>query len=127
MRPGPARQPHDRVAMHPGESFGRTDPVAFDPGREGRDSRPLRQAAMRQRSRLAFGEACLAGPAGERPDRPVLAVAVAGREVASVASAGERAISILATESREVVPGSESSRVVAGRDHRTQASHYFEV
>jgi hypothetical protein len=49
----------------------------------------------------------------EEPDLPVCAVAVADREVAGVAPAGERAIQVLAAEAREVVHGCESFWVVA--------------
>lgn len=72
--------------MHAGESFGLADPITFDQMLEDRDGRLLGQAAMGQRGALAFREAGLASVAIEEPDPLVLAVAVADREVAGVAS-----------------------------------------
>ena len=102
--------------MHAGESFGLSDPVAFDQVLEDRDGRLLGQAALEQRRPLAFREARLAGVAAEKPDLVALAVAVADREVAGVASAVERACCILTAEAREIVQGCESCRVIAGRE-----------
>jgi hypothetical protein len=75
--------------VHAGESFGLTDPVAFDQMMQDREGRLWGQAAIKQRSPLAFREAGLARLAREQPNLLVFAVAIADREVAGVASAIE--------------------------------------
>ncbi len=77
VRPGQACQPHDRVAMHAGESFGLTNSVPFDQMMQNRKGRRLGQATVEQRSPFAFREAGLARVAVKEPDLLVFAVAVA--------------------------------------------------
>ena len=65
----------------------------------------LGEMAVEQGRALALGEAGLAGVAVEQADVVLLAVAVADREVAGVASAVEGAVGVLAAEASEVVHG----------------------
>jgi hypothetical protein len=112
---GQPRQPHDGVAVDPGETFGLTDPVAFDQVFEDRDRLLLGQARVEQRRALTFGEPRLARLAEEEPDLMILAVPVADREVAGVALTVERAVRVLAAEASEVVHGCDSFWVSARR------------
>jgi hypothetical protein len=101
--PGLAGQPHHGIAVDADQAFGLADPVALDQVLEDRDGFLRGQAGVEQRGALAVGEAGVARPAMEQADVPLLAVAVADREVAGVAPAVERATRVQATEAREVV------------------------
>jgi hypothetical protein len=113
---GQASQPHNGVAVGPGEPFGLTDPVAFDQVFEDGDRLLVGQARVEQRRALAFGEPRLARLAEEEPDLMILAVPIADREVAGVALTVERAVRVLAAEASEVVHGCDSFWVIARRE-----------
>ena len=112
---GLAGQPHVGVSVDADEPLGLADPVALDQMLEEGGRLPGGQARMGQRSAFALGEARLARLAVEQSDVVVLAVAVADREIPGVATAVERAIGILAAETREVVHGWGPSREDADR------------
>jgi hypothetical protein len=111
---GHACQPHDGVAVDADEPLGLADAVALDQMREDRDGLLGRQMRMGQSGALAFGEAGLAGAAEEQADLFALAVSIADRQVAGVASAVERAIGVLAAEAREIVHGRGPTEVATG-------------
>src|SRR4051812_5939357 len=113
---GQPRQPHDGVAVDPGEPFGLTDPVAFDQVFEDGDRLLFGQARMEQRRAPAFGEARLTRLAEEQPGLLEFAVAVADREVAGVALTVEWAVRVLTAEASEVVHGCDSFRGIARRE-----------
>jgi hypothetical protein len=112
---GLAGQPHHGIAVDADQAFGLADAVALDQVLQDGDRLLRGQTGMGQRGALALGEAGPARLAVEQSDVVVLAVAVADREIAGVASAVERAIGILAAEAREVVHGWGPSRGVADR------------
>jgi hypothetical protein len=92
------RQPHDRVAVDSGETFGLANPVAFDQMLKNGDSFCLRQTRVEQRRALAFREPRLTSIAVEQANVLVLAVAITDREVAGAALTMKHALRILAAK-----------------------------
>jgi len=94
MWSGPPRQAGDGVAVDADEAAGLPGTVARAEVIEHRTGLILGQVGAEEWSALAFGEAVLAGPAGEQADGFVLAEAAADGEVTCIPTAVERAVRV---------------------------------
>ena len=101
---GGTGHPHHGVARDTDEASGLADAVALGQVLQDRDGGRLGEVGAVERRAFALRETGPAGVAVELAELLVLAVAAADREVAGVASAGERTVGILAAEACEVVP-----------------------
>jgi hypothetical protein len=105
-------QAEDDITINTDEACDLADTAALGQVAEDVEDLLFGQVGAEERRPLAFGEAVLAGVTVKQAG-VLLAVACADREVARVALAVERAVGVLAAEARKIVPGRESSEVLA--------------
>ena len=110
MFTGGAGESHDGIAMDAHEPFGLADAAALAQVGQHGVGLVVGEPAVEQRRALALGEAGLAGLAVEQSDVVVLAVAVTDREVPGAAPPVQRAVAVMAAETREVVHEDDRSR-----------------